>query len=87
MRFVMVLAALAALAVLGACDKGGAETAAAQPAHPLLVAKCKAGTKSACDELAQKCEDGDQTACDEHKEVTKSKTRPMTAPPATASAE
>jgi hypothetical protein len=86
MRSVMLLALASALASLvGACDKGGAETAPSEPAHPLLVAKCKAGTTSACQELEQKCKDGDQSACDEHKKIKDTRKRPMSAP--TASAE
>ena len=82
--------------LLGGCpdNKGAGESA--PEAHPLLIAKCQAGTKAACDELQQKCDDGDETACSAKASIRQNKSRampnpggtdaPATAPPSGSSA-
>ncbi len=58
MRTVLFLCVVA----LFACDKE-AESKSPTAAHKLEIAKCKAGTQSACKELEESCEGGTESAC------------------------
>jgi hypothetical protein len=69
------------------CDKETAPAADGAKPHPLLAAKCKAGTKSACEELDAKCEAGDTSACEVRKSISPKTGIRMSTPAPGGSAE